>query len=43
MIAAGVEAAHVEVPVVVGEYEQVALDELALAVAEAAHQPLVVG
>ncbi len=41
MVAAGVEAAHVEVPVVVGEDEEVGLDQHALAQAEAADEPLV--
>src|SRR5205814_2309915 len=43
VIAAGVEAAHVEVPVVAGEYEQVALDENALALAEAPDESFVAG
>src|ERR1043166_5787305 len=38
-VAAGVEAAHVEVPVVVGDDEHVALGETALVSAEAADEP----
>jgi hypothetical protein len=43
MITAGIEAAHVEVPVIVGDNQHIRLDELTFAPGILSHQTLVPG
>ncbi len=43
MIAAGIEATHVKIPVIVANQEHISFSEIALASRQPARQPLILG